>query len=355
MLNNRVLLAISGGVDSSVAAYLLQQMGYEVVGLTFIFWKSELTASKTETHSYMDNAHKLAEQLGIRHYVKDVSADFKTNVLDYFYSDYLNGRTPFPCVVCNNTVKWFYLEQFADSLNCSYLATGHYANIVYKNPHYYLTVAEDQEKDQTFFLWGLPQNILAKSLFPLGNLYKTKVKEIAENLGWKSLVRKKESMGPCFTNGNDYRSFLDNLMTEEGSHPGKGYFLNENGKILGEHNGYPYFTIGQRRGLGINHNKPYYVKSIDPVENTVILSDKKSLFVHSFYITSFQFVNLSDVQNKELIVKIRYRKQATLCRIEIIDHKSAKVNLLEPLDSVAAGQTAVFYEKNKVMGGGFIL
>lgn len=181
------------------------------------------------------------------------------------------------------------------------------------------------------------------------------MKEIAENIGWNSLACKKESTGPCFTEGNDYRSFLDDFMTKEGLHLGKGYFWDDNGKILGEHKGYPYFTIGQRRGLGINHNRSYYVKSIDSVKNTVTLSDKKSLFVHSFSITSFQFVNLSDIQNKELIVKIRYQKQAATCRLEFTSETSVKVSLLEPLDSLTAGQTAVFYDDDKVIGGGFIL
>ena len=342
---------MSGGIDSTVCAVILQQMGYEVLGITFRL--HEETSGENIAHLYQEVTDHCAS-LGIRHEIIDLREIFNTRIIGYFTDEYLKGKTPFPCVVCNNKIKWPYLLNYAQKFGCAYISTGHYAGIYKAENKFYIKCAADAEKDQSFFLWGLSQEVLKKIIFPLNSLTKTQVKEIAENSGFGNLVHKKESTGPCFIKGNNYRPFLVKQLKDRNLHISGGLFVTPDGNVIGNHNGYPYYTIGQRRGLGLELNQPVYVSKIDHKTNTIVLGNKKSLYKNCFSVCNYNITDYNDFQSSPVIVKIRYRKQKTPCEIEIESPSKLNVKLREPLDSIAPGQTAVFYSGNIVLGGGFI-
>ena len=342
----KVLLGMSGGIDSSMSALFLLEQGYDVIGVSFRF---------LEDDNHFDDAVKLAEKLKIHHFILDARKEFQETVIDYFTSEYLAGRTPFPCAKCNNHLKWRLIFEQAKRLGCDKVAMGHYVNIVEDNNQFYISEGNDKDKDQSFFLWGLSQEQLKQIIFPLGNYLKSEVKEIAEKHGFFTLKEKKESMGACFCSG-DYRPFLRLQNNNPEKYFKKGNFIDENGAILGTHNGYPLFTVGQRRGFGLQLNKAMFVKEIRPQTNEVILAPLKNMYRTEFDVNDYRLINTTFINNNQHItVKIRYRKQSNLCKITIIDDNLLKVQLLEPLESIASGQTAVFYDGEKVLGGGFIV
>ncbi|MBR4999961.1 MAG: tRNA 2-thiouridine(34) synthase MnmA, partial [Rikenellaceae bacterium] len=253
--NKRVLLGMSGGTDSSVAALLLQEAGYEVTGVTFRFYE------KDDCTEYLDDARDLCLRLGIPHIVSDQREVFQSTIIDYFISEYMNGHTPVPCTLCNNYLKWPLLRQLADEMNIYHLATGHYVQKQYIDGHWHITNGADNDKNQSFFLWGLPQDILERMLLPIGGLTKVRVREIAEERGFMKAARKKDSIGVCFC-PMDYRTFLRNNAPTGTIQKGK--FVDEKGDFIAWHEGYPFYTIGQRRGLGINLNQALFVKEITP-------------------------------------------------------------------------------------------
>lgn len=345
--NKQVLLGMSGGTDSSVAALLLQDAGYQVTGITFRFYEKD-------THTeYLDDAKQLCQQLGIKHITHDVRHTFRTTIVDYFIHEYMRGRTPVPCILCNNYLKWPLLKQVADEHGIYHFATGHYVRKTFIDGHYHITTGADPDKDQSFFLWGLPQDILQRMLLPMGELTKNRVREIAAERGFLKAAHKKDSLGVCFC-PMDYRTFLQQELPEGTILPGK--FFDEAGNYIARHKGYPFYTIGQRRGLGIDLNRAIFVKEIDPDTNKVILSDLKSLEKTEMQLKDWNIVNPALLLNRDdVIVKIRYRKQANRCTVTLQPDNTLHVQLHEPLTAIAPGQAAAFYRGEVVLGGGIIM
>jgi len=346
-MNKKVLLGMSGGIDSSVAAMILQEKGFVVIGITFLFSGN----SVIEHHPTSIKAKRLAQELGIKHHTIDLRNEFKKVIISYFIDSYKHGNTPFPCAVCNPQVKFHNLKKYADKFSCDYISTGHYVNIVENMGVKYISVGKDNEKDQSFFLWGLSKNMIQRLIFPLGNMFKDDVRKCAENKGFNSLSGQSESMGICFIEGNDYRKYL----TELGLKSEPGNFINKNGEVLGKHKGIFHYTIGQRRGLGIHLNKPVFVRELRPKTNEVVLADFDELYRSVLYLQNTHFVNAEALNiERNYTVRIRYRLQETPCRIRILPQDKAVVELKEPVAMVANGQTAVIYDEDRVIGGGFI-
>lgn len=266
----RVLVAMSGGIDSSLAAVLLHEQGYEVVGITMKTWDyASSGGSKKETGccslDSINDARNIAVDLGFPHLILDIRNEFGDYVIDHFTNEYLDGRTPNPCVLCNTHIKWDALLRRADKLDCQYIATGHYANIREENGRYVISKGIDEGKDQSYALWGVSQQSLSRTILPLGQLYKSQIREMAIERGFVELVNKSESYEICFVPDNDYRGFLKRRVPGLEEKVDGGDFVLEDGSVVGKHKGYPFYTIGQRKGLGIALGYPVYVTGIDKV------------------------------------------------------------------------------------------
>ena len=372
--NKRVLLGMSGGTDSSVAAMRLLEAGYEVIGVTFRFY--ELNGS-TE---YLEDARNLAERLGIRHITYDAREIFARQIIEYFVQEYLAGRTPVPCTLCNNYLKWPLLAKIADEMGVFYIATGHYAQNIQLNETFYITYAADSDKDQTFFLWGLKQDILNRMLLPMGDITKAEARAWAAEHGFRKVATKKDSIGVCFC-PMDYRTFLKDWLVRNGQMSvsnseasinnsqtsgsdkqtwsdriRRGRFVDEKGNFIAWHEGYPFYTIGQRRGLGIHLNRPVFVKEIDPENNEVMLASLSSLEKTEMWLKDWNLVNQErTLGHSDIIVKIRYRKQENHATITITPDHLLHVQLHEPLTAIAPGQAAAFYKDGLLLGGGIIV
>lgn len=337
---------MSGGTDSSVSAILLQEQGYEVIGITFRFY------DRDENTQHLKDAQDLAARLGIEHRVFDARETFRTKILDYFISEYMNGRTPVPCVICNNELKWKLLYDIAQAEEIDFISTGHYIRTTEVDGKHYIIQGEDPEKDQSFFMWGLPDEIIAKMLLPLGGLSKSEVRSFAAERGFERAATKKDSLGVCFCPG-DYRPFLKQFVDPSLIRPGR--FVDVNGKFLAKHEGHPFYTVGQRRGLGINFQHAVFVKEIDAATNTIVLAELKDMYHSRMFLKDTCFINPDDILNLPLTCKIRYRKQENSCTIRLNEDRTAEVTFDEPLHAIAPGQSAVFYHKNRVIGGGIIV
>lgn len=372
--NKRVLLGMSGGTDSSVAAMRLLEAGYEVIGVTFRFY--ELNGS-TE---YLEDARNLAERLGIRHITYDAREIFAQQIIEYFVQEYLAGRTPVPCTLCNNYLKWPLLAKIADEMGLFYIATGHYAQNIQLNETFYITYAADSDKDQTFFLWGLKQDILNRMLLPMGDITKAEARSWAAEHGFRKVATKKDSIGVCFC-PMDYRTFLKDWLVRNGQMSvsnseasinnsqtsgsdkqtwsdriRRGRFVDEKGNFIAWHEGYPFYTIGQRRGLGIHLNRPVFVKEIDPEKNEVMLASLSSLEKTEMWLKDWNLVNQErTLDRSDIIVKIRYRKQENYGTITVTSDHLLHVQLHEPLTAIAPGQAAAFYGDGLLLGGGIIV
>ena len=372
--NKRVLLGMSGGTDSSVAAMRLLEAGYEVIGVTFRFY--ELNGS-TE---YLEDARNLAERLGIRHITYDAREIFARQIIEYFVQEYLAGRTPVPCTLCNNYLKWPLLAKIADEMGIFYIATGHYAQNIQLNETFYITYAADSDKDQTFFLWGLKQDILNRMLLPMGDITKAEARSWAAEHGFRKVATKKDSIGVCFC-PMDYRTFLKDWLVRNGQMSvsnseasinnsqtsgsdkqawsdriRRGRFVDEKGTFIAWHEGYPFYTIGQRRGLGIHLNRPVFVKEIDPEKNEVVLAPLSSLEKTEMWLKDWNLVNQERTLGRsDIIVKIRYRKQENYGTITVTSDHLLHVQLHEPLTAIAPGQAAAFYGDGLLLGGGIIV
>uniref|UniRef100_UPI003217EC95 tRNA 2-thiouridine(34) synthase MnmA n=1 Tax=uncultured Draconibacterium sp. TaxID=1573823 RepID=UPI003217EC95 len=345
-MNKRVLLGMSGGIDSSVSAMLLQDQGYEVVGITFLF-----SGTDKQNHHFLHDAKELAERLKIKHITVDLRIEFEKIVINYFIEEYSKGYTPFPCAYCNPILKFKYLNEYAEKENCDFIATGHYVKTGFYKGKKYLFQGMDPEKDQSFFLWGLERKVIDKLIFPLGKYEKTEIRKCAEQRGFISLSKKKDSLGICFIEGNDYRDFLKKAGVK--SEPGN--FVDKNGNVLGQHSGITNYTIGQRRGLGINLNYPLFVAEISPDDNKIVLEKYDDLYRSKIIIINHYIIdNQIDCVGIDLVVKVRYRLQETPCRLNILSDTRAEVELLKPEAMIAPGQTAVFYDGTRLVGGGFI-
>ncbi|MDE6821811.1 tRNA 2-thiouridine(34) synthase MnmA [Bacteroides acidifaciens] len=351
--NKRVLLGMSGGTDSSVAAMRLLEAGYEVTGVTFRFYELN------DSSEYLEDARNLAERLGIRHITYDAREVFNKQIIEYFVHEYLAGHTPVPCTLCNNRLKWPLLAEIADEMGVFYIATGHYVQKVKLEDTYYITHAVDSDKDQSFFLWGLKQDILRRILLPMGEITKIEARAWAAEHGFQKVATKKDSIGVCFC-PMDYRSFLKNWLVRDGQPwsemVSRGKFVDEKGNFIAWHEGYPFYTIGQRRGLGVHLNRPVFVKEINTEKNEVVLSSLSALEKTEMWLNDWNIVNEELLLGySDIIVKIRYRKQENHCTITITPDDQLHVQLHEPLTAIAPGQAAAFYKDGLLLGGGIII
>lgn len=350
----RVLLGMSGGIDSSVTALLLLEQGYEVIGATLRLWSMADDLNSMQEPTYVHEARELATKMGFEHLVIDARSEFYSKVITYFRDEYLQGKTPNPCAKCNVVLKWEILNRLASERQCDFIATGHYVNKLEENNRIYITKGIDPEKEQSFFLWGLSKDILKKALFPLGKLTKHEVRKIAIDKGFKVLDEKKESTGVCFIPQGNYHGLLTDLMQKEGKTAMKGDFLDLDGNIVGTHNGYPFYTVGQRRGLGLSPSEPWYVAEINPLLNQITLGKQADLYKNQMIVENYHLLYPDDFE-QDVITRIRYRKQSALSKVSIIDENRLLVTFNEPEWSIAPGQTAAFYSADKLLGGGYIL
>jgi len=351
----RVLLGMSGGVDSSVAAYLLRQQGYEVIGVTMKVWPQDCISRAEDKccgPQAVADARSVAHALGIPHYVIDEADEFERLVIDYFSSEYQAGRTPNPCVMCNEKLKFGNLWSKAAALGCDHIATGHYAIIEHQTDRAILRKGIDARKDQSYFLFSLRQPQLRRALTPLGRMTKPQIREIARSLGLK-VADKIDSQEICFVPGNDYKAFLRSHLGEQQFHRGEIYDVA--GNFVAEHNGIELFTIGQRKGLPGGSPRPRYVVDLDPETNRVIVGDADDLIVKEFEIDRVNWI-ASDYPSDdvEITVKIRYNHPGTGATLTSLKNNHAGIRLHEPQRAVTPGQAAVMYDGDMVLGGGWI-
>ena len=339
----RVLVGMSGGIDSTAACLLLREQGYEPVGVTLRVWGEA-----------PGEAARLAQRLGMEHHVADERVTFRNTVVKYFIDEYRHGRTPNPCVVCNPLIKFRLLTEWADRLGCAHIATGHYARLEKREGKTYILTGDDDKKDQSYFLWRLGQEVLNRCLFPLGGWTKEEVRRYLGHRGFEEKAKEGESMEVCFVPG-DYRDFLREQCPGIDQEVGKGWFVSPSGEKIGEHRGAPFYTIGQRKGLGIALGKPAYVLKINAEKNTVMLGDVDRLRTDYMLVDSPQWVDPVEwKQIPDLSVRIRYRSRPLPCRLRPLADGRMLVHFGETASAVAPGQSAVFYQGRRLLGGAFI-
>ncbi len=362
MNEKRVIVAMSGGVDSSVAAALLHNQGYEVIGITMKTWGFMEVGGAPKHESgccsldAIFDAKNVATHLGFPHYTVDFTKAFEEAVIENFVDEYLHGRTPNPCVVCNRKIKWEELLKKADSLDAKYVATGHYATVNY-NPdtnRYTLRYSKDDRKDQTYALWGLTQESLSRTLFPLGNLTKDEVRKLAEDYKLKTAA-KPDSQEICFVADDNYERFLRERIPDVINNVEVGDFV-YHGKKVGKHKGIPFYTIGQRRGLNVSLGKPVYVKDIDLDANTIEIADKEELQESFVTAEDINYVSINSLKQGEIVFgKIRYSDRAS--KAEVVEASSSviKIKFDEQKNAVTPGQSLVLYDElGYVLAGGII-
>ena len=357
--HGKVLVAMSGGIDSTVTAMMLHEEGYEVVGITMKTWDyANSGGSKKETGccslDSINDARQVAVNMGFHHFIVDIRGEFGDYVIDNFIDEYLAGRTPNPCVLCNTHIKWNALLRRADALDCEFIATGHYAIVNEAGGRKFITKAVDRNKDQSYVLWGLSQTCLNRSRFPLGELTKPEVRQLAFDWGYEELSKKSESYEICFVPDNDYRGFLKRKVEGLEAKVAGGQFVNAEGEVLGTHEGYPFYTVGQRKGLGIALGHPMYVTEIRPESNTVVLGDVDELIRNGMLVSQINPMKHAAIPDgMEVVTKIRYRNDGTLSRLTT-KGEEVEVDFFANVRGIAPGQSAVFYEGDDIIGGGLI-
>jgi tRNA-uridine 2-sulfurtransferase len=356
----KVLVAMSGGIDSTVTALMLHNEGYEVVGITMKTWDyASAGSSKKETGccnlDSFNDARAAAVHHGFPHFVLDIREEFGGFVIENFVEEYLAGRTPNPCVMCNTHIKWRALLKRANALGCDYIATGHYANVrQHTNGRYVISKGKDATKDQSYVLWGLEQDLLSRTLLPLGDYHKTEIRQMAHDMGYPELAKKSESYEICFVPDNDYRGFLKRKVDGLEESVAGGNFIDKAGKVLGKHRGYPFYTIGQRKGLEVALGKPAFVTQIIPETNTVVLGNEDDLQQNDMMVGKLNLIKYDAITpGMEAITKIRYKDAGALSNIYPEDG-NFRVSFYENVKGIAPGQSAVFYEGDDVIAGGII-
>jgi tRNA-uridine 2-sulfurtransferase len=356
----KVLVAMSGGIDSTVAAVMLHNEGFEVIGITMKTWDYATSGgSKKETGccslDSINDARQVAVDMGFPHYIIDIREEFGDYVIDNFVDEYLAGRTPNPCVLCNTHIKWEALLKRADAMGCNFIATGHYAQLRQEKGRYVISKGLDHTKDQSYVLWGVSQKCLGRTIFPIGGYHKKDIRQMAFNWGYKELAKKAESYEICFVPDNDYRGFLKRRIEGLEEKVKGGLFIDKSGNVLGEHEGYPFYTIGQRKGLGIALGEPAFVTDIIPETNTVVLGNEDDLKKQNMFVGKLNMIKHEAIADgTEALVKVRYKDSGTMATL-YNETGTIRVEFAVPVKAIAPGQSAVFYESDDVLGGGIIL
>lgn len=360
MKKGKVLVAMSGGIDSSVCAMLLHEEGYEVVGVTMKTWDYASSGGNRKTTGCcslddINDARILAVNYGFHHMIIDIREEFGDYIIDNFVEEYTAGRTPNPCVLCNTHIKWDALLKRADQLGCEFIATGHYANVREENGRYVISKGRDENKDQSYVLWGLSQEALARTKFPLGKFTKPEIRKMALDRGHEELAKKNESYEICFVPDNDYRGFLKRKVEGLEEKVKGGDFIDLQGNVLGKHEGFPFYTIGQRKGLGIAVGDPLYVLRINPENNTVVLGQKEDLKKQHMKVRNPNMIKYETIpEDIDILTKVRYKDSGTMSQVHKNEVGQLEVDFFEKVSGVAPGQSAVFYEGKDLLGGGFI-
>ena len=359
MAAKKVVVGMSGGVDSSVAAYLLKEQGYDVIGVTMQIWQDEDEFVQEESGgccglSAVDDARRVADRLGIPYYVMNFREEFQKNVIDYFADSYVNGQTPNPCIACNRYVKWEALLNRSLAIGADYIATGHYARIgQLSNGRYAIKNSVTAVKDQTYALYNLTQEQLSHTLMPVGAYHKDEIRKIAEEIGLM-VAHKKDSQEICFISDNDYAGFIDRECGDQVPPPGN--FVLTDGTVVGKHKGITHYTIGQRKGLGIAFGHPVFVTEIRPETNEVVLGENRDVFTYELDADHINFMSIPDIQDEMLLkAKIRYSHSGSMCKVTRTGEDTIHCEFLEPVRAVTPGQAVVLYDGEYVAGGGTIL
>lgn len=358
----RVLVAMSGGVDSSVAAVMLREQGYEVIGITMKTWDYHRSGGDNGketgccTVESMNDARHIAVNHGFKHFIVDIREEFGDWVIDRFVGDYMEGRTPNPCVLCNTHIKWAALLKRADNLGCDFIATGHYARVREENGRSIISRGLDHNKDQSYALWGVAQKHLERTIFPLGEFSKPEIRQIAEDHGLLNVANKPDSYEICFVPDDNYRRFLKDRVPGLEDRMKGGKFIDKGGNIVGEHEGYPFYTIGQRRGLNLPMGKPVYVTHIDAATNTITIGEKEDLISSTLIAKEINLIKYDRIpkQEMEIVGAIRYNDTGALGHITQINDDEIKVHFPAGREAITPGQAVVCYEGEDVVAGGWI-
>jgi tRNA-specific 2-thiouridylase len=353
---------MSGGVDSSVAAVMLKEQGYDVIGITMKTWDYSRVGGKSDketgccTLESMNDARQIAVKHGFKHFIVDIRDEFGDWVIDRFVDDYMSGRTPNPCVLCNTHIKWAALLRRADNLGCDYIATGHYANVREENGRYVISKGLDPKKDQSYALWGVEQKHLARTIFPLGSYEKTEIRDMAEEFGLMKVADKPDSYEICFVPDDDYRRFLKDRVDGLEDRVKGGKFVDQDGNIVGEHEGYPFYTIGQRRGLDLALGKRVYVTDINPETNVITIGEKEDLVATTCKAKNINLSKYGEVPDGEMEVtgKIRYNDDGVVGQLKQLGDDEIEVTFPTGREAITPGQAVVCYEGDDVVGGGWI-
>jgi tRNA-specific 2-thiouridylase len=360
MSKGKVLMAMSGGIDSTMASLLLHEDGYEVIGITMKTWDyASAGGSKKETGccslDSINDARQLAVDCGFPHTILDIREEFGDYIIDNFVDEYIAGRTPNPCVLCNTHIKWEALLKRADMLGCEFIATGHYAQVRKLDDRYVVSKGLDDSKDQSYVLWGVTQECLQRTIFPMGNFHKKDIKQMAIDRGYHQLAAKSESYEICFIPDNDYRGFLKRRVEGLEEKVKDGNFVSVSGEVVGKHDGYPFYTIGQRK-IGVSlGNEPTYVVGINEIDNIVVVGTKEDLKKQEMYVRNINYVKYSKlIDGVQLLVKVRYKHNGEMATITN-EGDDLKVLFHNKVEGIAPGQSAAFYDGNDLVAGGFIM
>ena len=359
-MRKKVAVAMSGGVDSSVASAMLEEDGYDVIGLTMKLWEYDDVGGNFDNETSccsidsINNARSVCEEIGIPHYTVNLTDIFKKEVIKNFVDEYLKGRTPNPCVICNVKIKWESLLKKGLEIGAEYFSTGHYAQVDFKNNRFILKKGRDINKDQSYALWGLSQEALSRTVLPIGKMTKSEVREYAKERNLKT-AGVKESQEICFIPDDDYHRFLQEWQGNLNEEIKRGEILDKNGKILGYHKGYPLYTIGQRKKLGIAVGRPIYVTHIEVETNRVYVGDEEELYDIGLVADNINLMAFESLEKPiRVVTKIRYNDEGTESTVYQINENEVKVIFDSPKKSVTPGQSAVFYQDDIVIGGGII-